>query len=226
MNPRGQAQLAIWSDIEPDQETDYLHWLAREHVLERVGVEGFLSGRVFRSEVAGKRRFFITYELLEAAVLAGPSYLARLNAPTPWSQRTMPILQNFARGGGPVVARSGLGCGAVAVPLRMDLEAAGLLNDGAQQALVDRIAALDAVAQVWLMRVDAAATGVPTKEKAMRRSAEGAFDGVLVIEALHDAAARAAVDDLMNGALASASLVDREVFAACFQIDRRLAGLD
>lgn len=225
MTTRGQAQLAIWSDIEPGQETDYLHWLTREHVLERVGVDGFLSGRVFRAEADGQRRFFITYELQDAGVLAGPSYLARLNAPTPWSQRTMPILQNFARGGGPVVARAGLGCGAVALPLRLDLAAAGLLDAGAQRALVQRIAGLDAVAQVWLMQVDAAGTGVQTKEKAMRRSTEGVFDGVLVIEALHTAAAQAALDGLLQGQLANAGVADRQVFSACFQLDRRLAGL-
>ncbi|WP_310564168.1 DUF4286 family protein [Hydrogenophaga sp.] len=225
MSTRGQAQLAIWSDIEPGQETDYLHWLTREHVLERVGVDGFLSGRVFRAEADGQRRFFITYELQDAGVLAGPSYLARLNAPTPWSQRTMPILQNFARGGGAVVARAGLGCGAVALPLRLDLEAAGLLGAPAQQALVQRIAALDAVAQVWLMQVDAAGTGVPTKEKAMRRSVEGVFDGVLVVEALHPAAAQAALDQLLQRELANAGVADRQVFSACFQLDRRLAGL-
>lgn len=225
MSTRGQAQLAIWSDIDPGQETDYLHWLTREHVLERVGVDGFLSGRVFRAEADGQRRFFITYELQDAGVLAGPSYLARLNAPTPWSQRTMPILQNFARGGGAVVARAGLGCGAVALPLRLDLAAAGLLDAPAQQALVQRIAALDAVAQVWLMQVDAAGTGVPTKEKAMRRSVEGVFDGVLVVEALHAAAALAALDQLLQRELASAGVADRQVFSACFQLDRRLAGL-
>lgn len=225
MSTRGQAQLAIWSDIEPGQETDYLHWLTREHVLERVGVDGFLSGRVFRTEADGQRRFFITYELQDAGVLAGPSYLARLNAPTSWSQRTMPILQNFARGGGAVVARAGLGCGAVALPLRLDLAAAGLLDAPAQQALVQRIAALDAVAQVWLMQVDAAGTGVPTKEKAMRRSVEGVFDGVLVVEALHAAAALAALDQLLQHELANAGVADRQLFGACFQLDRRLAGL-
>lgn len=225
MNTRGQAQLAIWSDIDPGQETDYLHWLTREHVLERVSVDGFLSGRVFRAEADGHRRFFITYELHDASVLAGPSYLARLNAPTPWSQRTMPILQNFARGGGPVVARAGLGCGAVALPLRLDLAAAGLLDAVAQQALVQRIAGLDAVAQVWLMQVDAAGTGVQTKEKSMRRSVEGTFDGVLVVEALHTAAAQVALDQLLHGELASAGVTDRQVFCACFQLDRRLAEL-
>lgn len=225
MTTRGQAQLAIWSDIEHDQETDYLHWLTREHVLERVSVDGFLSGRVFRAEAKGQRRFFITYKLQDTGVLAGPSYLARLNAPTPWSQRTMPILQNFARGGGPVVARAGLGCGAVALPLRLDLEAAGLMDPQAQQALVQRVAGLDAVAQVWLMQVDAAGTGVQTQEKSMRRSVEGTFDGVLVIEALHTAAAQAALDGLLQSELANAGVADRQVFSACFQLDRRLAGL-
>lgn len=225
MSHRGQAQLAIWSDIEPAQETDYLHWLTREHVLERVSVDGFLSGRVFRAEADDQRRFFITYELQDTGVLAGPSYLARLNAPTPWSQRTMPILQNFARGGGAVVARAGLGCGAVALPLRLDLAAAGLMDVGAQQALVQRIAGLDAVAQVWLMQVDAAGTGVQTKEKSMRRSVEGTFDGVLVVEALHTAAAQVALDQLLHGELANAGVADRQVFSACFQLDRRLAGL-
>lgn len=226
MTHRGHAQLAIWSDIEPGQETDYLHWLTREHVLERVSVDGFLSGRVFRAEAGGKRRFFITYELQDTGVLAGPSYLARLNAPTPWSQRTMPILQNFARGGGPVVARAGLGCGSVVAPLRLDLAAAGLQGAEAQQALVQKVAALDAVAQVWLMQVDAAGTGVQTKEKSMRRSAEGVFDGVLVVEALHAAAAEAALETLLNGGLATAGVSDRQLFSACFQLDRRLAGLD
>lgn len=224
MNARGHAQLAIWSDIEPEQETDYLHWLTREHVLERVGVDGFLSGRVFRAEADGKRRFFITYELRDAGVLAGPSYLARLNAPTPWSQRTMPILQNFARGGGPVVARAGLGCGAVALPLRLNLTEAGLEHTPAQQALVRRIAQMDAVAQVWLMPVDAAGTSVPTREKAMRRSVEGAFDGVLVVEALHTAAAEAVHEQLLKGELAGAGVTDFQVFSACFQLDQRLAG--
>jgi hypothetical protein len=225
MQTIGTAQLAIWSDIEPHQETDYLHWLTREHVLERVGVDGFLSGRVFRAETQGRRRFFITYELQAVDALAGPSYLARLNDPTPWSQRTMPLLQNFVRGGGPVQARAGLGCGAVVLPLRLDLEAAGLHTPDAQTALVQRLAQIDAVAHVWLMSVDAQATGVPTREKALRRSAEGVFDGVLVIESLHASAAQDALDALMQAGLGAALHEDRQVFSACFSLDRRLAQL-
>ena len=50
-------------------------------------------------------------------------------------------------------------------------------------------------------------------------------DGVLVIEALHTAAAQAALDHLLHGELANAGVADRQVFSACFQLDRRLAGL-
>jgi len=42
-----QGFLAIWSDVEPAGETDYLHWLTREHVQERLSVPGFRAVRIF-----------------------------------------------------------------------------------------------------------------------------------------------------------------------------------
>ena len=38
---RGAGFLAIWSDIAPDNLTDYRHWLTREHTTERVTTKGF-----------------------------------------------------------------------------------------------------------------------------------------------------------------------------------------
>ena len=108
---RGAGFLAIWSDVEPKALTDYRHWLTREHTTERVTTKGFLAVRVFRAERADTDRFFILYELEAPEVLDGPAYLARLNAPTPWSQRIMPQLGNFIRGGGVMTARAGRGEG-------------------------------------------------------------------------------------------------------------------
>ena len=65
-------------------------------------------------------RFFILYELEAPEVLDGPAYLARLNAPTPWSQRIMPQLGNFIRGGGIIVARAGRGEGSTIAALRIE----------------------------------------------------------------------------------------------------------
>src|SRR5580692_8115714 len=114
---RGAGFLAIWSDVEPDKLTDYRHWLTREHTTERVTTKGFLASRVFRMTGTDINRFFILYELESPEVLDGPAYLARLNAPTPWSQRIMPQLGNFVRRGGVIQARSGRGEGPTIVAL-------------------------------------------------------------------------------------------------------------
>ena len=101
---RGAGFLAIWSDVERANLTDYRHWLTREHTTERVTTKGVLASRVFRADRTEPDRFFILYELEAPEVLDGPAYMARLNAPTPWSQRIMPQLGNFIRGGGVMAA--------------------------------------------------------------------------------------------------------------------------
>src|SRR5205085_60408 len=117
---RGAGFLAIWSDVEPAALIDYRHWLTREHTTERVTTKGFLGVRVFQADRADIHRFFILYELETPEVLDGPAYLARLNAPTPWSQRIMPQLGNFVRGGGVMAARAGRGEGAIIAALRIE----------------------------------------------------------------------------------------------------------
>ena len=127
--------LAIWSDIAPEHETDYLHWLTREHTAERVSIPGFQGVRVFRAASDGFRRYFILYELESAIVVGSPAYLARLNAPTAWSTRIMPQLGGFRRGGGSLGRRCGAGAGGVIAVAIVDGEA--------------EIAALEIVSPYW-----------------------------------------------------------------------------
>ena len=180
------AMLAIWSDVTPEQETDYLHWLTREHTAERLGVPGFQAVRVFRAALPGVCRFLIVYELASAGVLTSAAYLARLNAPTPWSRRIMPLLRNFARGGGRVRDVRGTGGGAWVMPLRLDRMPA------AAPALLDALAAEDRICAVRLLEVDQQGSGVPTGEKALR-GGDAAFAGLLLVEATGADALRGAV---------------------------------
>jgi hypothetical protein len=214
---RGAGFLAIWSDVEPDHLTDYRHWLTREHTTERVTTDGFLGVRVFRAARSDVDRFFILYELEAPEVLDGPAYLARLNAPTPWSQRIMPRLGNFIRGGGVMVARAGRGEGATIVALRVEH-----LPESPQR-LANAIAALDGVAAVQIGATDLARTSVPTIEKGMRKD-EGIFTGLVIIEALDEAA--------LGGALRHAaemapelfgSISEPEVYQGMFALDARIA---
>src|SRR3954452_20407728 len=174
---RGTGFLAIWSDVAPAALTDYRHWLTREHTTERVTTRGFLAVRVFRAARSDIERFFILYELESPEVLDGPAYLVRLNAPTPWSQRIMPQLGNFIRGGGVMTARAGRGEGSTIAALRIEA------LPEAPQRVADAIVALDGIAAVQIGVTDHARTSVPTAEQGMRQQ-EGFFAGLLIIEAL------------------------------------------
>jgi hypothetical protein len=182
---QGSALLEIWSDIPPESETDYLHWLTREHAAERLSTEGFVAVRVFRAENIEARRYLISYELESGDALEGPDYLRKLNNPTPWSQRIMPTLQNFVRGGGPIVARAGTGEGSFLLPIIFD----SMPADG--RAMVEALARQDRVCSVVLMQTDQARTRVETREKTMRRKDES-FAGLLLIDALDASVAASA----------------------------------
>src|SRR6478672_5065300 len=215
---RGAGFLAIWSDVERADLTDYRHWLTREHTTERVTTKGFLASRVFRAERTDIERFFILYELETPEVLDGAAYLARLNAPTPWSQRIMPQLGNFIRGGGVVTARAGRGEGSTIVALRIDR-----LPD-VPKRLADDIAAFDGIAAVQIGATDLARTSVPTIEKGMRRD-EGVFAGLLLIEALDENSLR---DALRKAAELAPDVVgdagDPGIYQGVFALDARIAG--
>lgn len=184
---QGGGYLAIWSDLAPGDETDWAHWITREHAAERVGINGFLACRIFRALGTAANRYFILYELDDENVVGGADYMARLNAPTPWSQRIMPRLRNFARGGGRIAASAGLGQGGIVAPLQLDslptFDAGMVTND---------IARLDRITAARVLLTDATKTSIPTTEKGMR-SNDASFVALLMIEGLDEAAVREAL---------------------------------
>jgi hypothetical protein len=187
---QGAGYLAIWSDLTPENETDWAHWITREHAAERVGITGFLACRIFRALGTAANRYFILYELADENVVGGADYLARLNAPTPWSQRIMPRLGNFARGGGRVAASAGLGQGGIIAPLRLDAVPA---FDAA--AVTAELARLDRIIAARVLFTDVAKTSIKTSEKGMR-SDDGSFAAIVLIEGLDELAVRAALHQL------------------------------
>ncbi|MFP3558075.1 DUF4286 family protein [Paraburkholderia sp. SIMBA_049] len=177
--------LAIWSTIQEDVETDYLHWLTREHIFERVSVPGFISGRAYRKRDSAPSEYLIVYTLDDLSVVSSAPYIERLNNPTPWTQRIMPHLQHFRRGGGAMIAQAGHpgAFGSRLAVARCDAPPPKLEQDA-----LNGIAAIDRMTQTWIMTVASDATSIETREKSMRTGAEGIFKGMVAIEALDDAA--------------------------------------
>ena len=92
----GEAFVAIWHDIVAEGQPEFQAWHTREHMPERLAVPGFLRGRRYRA-ADGAPEYFNLYEVETAAVLTSGEYLARLNNPTPWTQRALPHFRNVSR---------------------------------------------------------------------------------------------------------------------------------
>ncbi len=92
----GDAALAMWWDMAHDRRAVFEHWHTHEHYPERLAIPGFRRASRWR-DASGGEGIFQLYELEGHEVLSSAAYLARLNAPTPWSTRMMPHHRNMVR---------------------------------------------------------------------------------------------------------------------------------
>jgi hypothetical protein len=213
----GSGFLAIWSDLSPEDETDWVHWMTREHAIERVNIKGFLACRVFRALGTVARRYFILYELEEHDVVGSAEYLARLNAPTPWSQRMMPRLRKFVRGGGRLVASAGVGQGGLLAVLPLDAP-----PEWEAEPLCRELAGVDRVAAARVLATDLAQTSIHTNEKSLRPN-DDSFAGLLLIEGFDETSVRNALWRLPSLALQlNAGLIEAlPLYAISFNLHRQ-----
>jgi len=114
----GKAALAMWWDLAPEMKADFEHWHSHEHFPERMGIPGFRRGSRWRSATGGDG-IFVMYELEAYETLSSSPYLARLNAPTPWSTKMMPHHRNMVRSQCVVLESSGGGVAANGVTVRL-----------------------------------------------------------------------------------------------------------
>ena len=93
----GNALIAIWNDIAAELREDFFEWHPREHMVERLGIPGFIRGRRCIA-VNADVEFLTLYEVADADVLVSDVYKQRLTNPTPWSTKTLPAFRNNVRG--------------------------------------------------------------------------------------------------------------------------------
>ena len=85
---------------------DHDDWHTYEHMHERLPIPGFERGTRWIA-TAGGPAYMIIYEVAGVDVATSPAYLARLNAPTPWTQSVMPRFRGMVRGFCTVAASAG-----------------------------------------------------------------------------------------------------------------------
>jgi hypothetical protein len=115
---RGSGFLALWNDFDPAREAEYECWHTFEHVPERVGIPGFLSGRRYRAAERPESQYFTLYELESLTALGGPDYAEVVDHPTAWSRAMRPSFRNFLRWPCATLLTSGVGIGGALATMR------------------------------------------------------------------------------------------------------------
>jgi hypothetical protein len=197
----GHAVLAIWNDVAPGGEAEFNHWHTREHIPERVGIAGFLRGRRFEV-ISGGPTYFTLYETESLDTLAGPEYLARLNAPTPWTQRAIPLFRNTKRTACRVTVSLGVGIGGTLATLELgpaeerEEELRAFLSGTALPAIADR----PGVVAAHLCEADPGITQAKarTQEKQLTAGSDALARWIVLLEGIEAQAVDGAYADFLN----------------------------
>ena len=158
----GKGMLLTSMDIDPAHEEEFNRWYDREHLEERVAIEGFVEARRYRAHTGSPKNLFL-YSTRTIDVLDSPAYRARLSNPTEWSKVNMARFKNMIRAVARITFSRGVGRGAVLGIVRMRPEA------GRQDALRAELKAkldpanLDGIISMHLLESDAKLSG-PTAE--------------------------------------------------------------
>ncbi|HZZ09055.1 MAG TPA: hypothetical protein VFE79_00040 [Paraburkholderia sp.] len=143
----GAAFLALWNDIDDAREAEYDLWHTVEHVPQRVGLPGFISGRRYRA-AGGAPHYFTLYDVTAPAVFESRHYLALINEPTPWSRSMRPSFRNVVRAVCRTQRSAGQGVGGALQCVRIAAADRPSEDAAAAGALIDACAALEGVTAV------------------------------------------------------------------------------
>ncbi len=107
----GKGMLLTSMDVDPEHEADFNRWYDREHLEERVAIEGFIEARRYVAE-DGMPKYLCLYSTEAIEVLDSPAYKTRLANPTEWSKATMVRFKNMIRSVARITISRGKGRGA------------------------------------------------------------------------------------------------------------------
>ena len=114
-----QAQLLVWSDIDPDHEADFNQWYDREHMEERVRIPGFTGARRYRAVSGSARRYLALYRASSLADFTSDAYRKAFTKQTQWSITNFGRMSNTRRRVMHVAQEGGFGWGGALVLIEL-----------------------------------------------------------------------------------------------------------
>ncbi len=113
-----KGMLLTSMDIDPADEADFNRWYDREHIAERVGIDGFVEARRYVAH-SGSPKYLSLYSTATFEVLNSPAYRTALANQTDWSQQNISRFRNMIRALARITVSKGQGRGAVLGIIRL-----------------------------------------------------------------------------------------------------------
>ena len=166
-------------DIDPSHEAEFNRWYDREHLEERVAIDGFLEARRYIAHAASPK-YLSLYSTETFEVLDGAAYRTALTRQTDWSKANIARFKNMIRAVARITVSRGTGRGAVLGIVRLRPSAGG--EDQLRAALRDALDpdTLDGVISMHLMESDPGLSKPLTDNPS--RSDPGAGDWFVLVD--------------------------------------------
>jgi hypothetical protein len=217
----GRGMLVTSMNIDPADEAEFNRWYDREHIAERVGIDGFIEARRYLAHRADVK-YLSTYSTQNIEVLDSPAYRHALANQTEWSRSTIAKFQNMGRVIGSITASRGQGRGAALAIIR--LRPSSEDRDGLRGRLAERLdpGPLEGIISMHLLESDPALSKSLTDPNA---SNPGAGDWYIFIEGTDlDAVSGLAERDFGSSNLPDAPIVSTGTYRLMWDLARHELG--
>jgi hypothetical protein len=217
----GKGMLLTSMDIDPSDEADFNRWYDREHLLERVAIEGFLEARRYVAH-QGSPKYLCLYSTAAFEVLDSPTYRTALMNPTDWSKKNLARFKNMIRAIARITISRGQGRGAALGIIR--LRPAAGSADKLRAALRDKLdpEKLDGILSMHLIENDRVLSKPLTGDPPVFDP--GAGDWFVLIDATDVNAVAAAIAARFTGSTVFEDGI--QVSAGCYNLMWDLAKSD
>ena len=177
-------------NIDAAHEAEFNRWYDREHLEERVAIDGFLEARRYVAH-DGNPKYLSLYSTRTFEVLDSPAYRTALANQTAWSKQNIARFQNMIRGVARITVSRGTGRGAALGIIRLRPTPGG--EDKLRASLHEQCdpAELDGIISMHVMENDPALSKPLTDNPAA--SDPGAGDWFVLIDATDVGAVPAAM---------------------------------
>ena len=211
----GKGMLLTSMDIDEAHEAEFNRWYDREHLEERVAIDGFMEARRYAA-IEGAPKYLSLYSTETFDVLDSPAYRKALANQTDWSKANIARFKGMIRSLARITISRGNGRGAALGIVR--LRPAGGGHDVLRTALRNALnpQSRDGIISMHLLESDPALSK-PLTDKA---SDPGAGDWFILIDATDVRPAQAATTGLIDNAAFKPTVISSGTYRLLWDISK------